>query len=97
MPADGSLAMSPPFIRVPPPSPWAQRFRSADVDEGRAFITRSDAAHSRVVHGRGPWAFRMRAMTPPGFDAQAFAAALAEMTRSLDSASEPGRVARSEA
>jgi AraC-like DNA-binding protein len=49
--------MRPPFIRVSPPPPWAQRFRSDDADEVRAFITRSDTEHSRVVHGRGPFAF----------------------------------------
>lgn len=42
---------------LPPPPPWAQHFRSDDVDEVRSRIERSDGAHSRVVHGPGEFAF----------------------------------------
>jgi AraC-like DNA-binding protein len=49
--------MRPKSLHVPPPPFWAQRFRSGDIDEVRAFITRSDTEHSRVVHGRGAFAF----------------------------------------
>jgi AraC-like DNA-binding protein len=50
-------AGSPQSLRIPPSPRWAQRFRSDDLDEVRAFITRSDTEHSRVVHGRGAFAF----------------------------------------
>ena len=42
---------------LPPPPPWAQHFRSDDLDEVRSRVERSDGAHSRVVHGSGALAF----------------------------------------
>ena len=47
---------------LPPPPPWAQHFRSDDVDEVRSRVERSDGAHSRVVHGSGALAFDQAAL-----------------------------------
>jgi AraC-like DNA-binding protein len=45
-----------PSAGVPPPA-WAQRFRSDELDEVRAFTSRIDGQHSRVAHGSGPLGF----------------------------------------
>jgi AraC-like DNA-binding protein len=45
-----------PYPGVPPPT-WAQRFRSDDLDEVRAFTSRIDGEHSRVAHDSGPLGF----------------------------------------
>lgn len=52
----GSLQDKLSYPGVPPPA-WAQRFRSDDLDEVRAFTSRIDGEHSRVAHGTGPLGF----------------------------------------
>jgi len=42
---------------VPPPPPWALRFRSEDLDEVRAFASGVDIPHVRVVKQPGSLAF----------------------------------------
>jgi AraC-like DNA-binding protein len=42
---------------LPAPPPWADRFRSDDLDEVREWVARSSGEHSRVVHGAGPLGF----------------------------------------
>lgn len=42
------------FPSVSSPPSWADRFRSDDLDEVRAFVARSVGEHSRVAHRGGP-------------------------------------------
>ena len=42
------------FLASVPPPPWAERFRSDDLDEVREAVARTDGEHSRVAHGTGP-------------------------------------------
>jgi AraC-like DNA-binding protein len=43
----------------PAPPPWADRFRSDDLDEVREWVARLHGEHSRVAHGAGPLGFDM--------------------------------------
>jgi len=51
-----------PYPGVPPPA-WAERFRTDDLDEVRAFTSRIDGEHSRVAHGTGPLGFESVLLT----------------------------------
>ncbi len=44
-------------LRSPPP--WADRFRSDDLDEVREWVTHMSGEHSRVAHGAGPLGFEL--------------------------------------
>lgn len=46
-------------ISPPAPPPWADCFRSDDLDEVRQRVTRMSGEHSRVVHGGGPLGFEL--------------------------------------
>jgi len=50
---------------VPPPPPSAQRMVSDDPDEITALVSRRDGDHSRVVHGTGPYGFRLARIETP--------------------------------
>lgn len=41
----------------PPPPPWAQRFRSDDLEEVGQFVSRLSDQHARVTHGHGRLGF----------------------------------------
>lgn len=46
-------------LLLPAPPPWADRFRSDDLDEVREWVARTSGKHSRVVHGAGPLGFEL--------------------------------------
>ncbi len=50
---------------VPLPPPWAQRMGSDDPDEVTSWVARRDGDHSRVVHGGGPYGFRLARVETP--------------------------------
>ncbi len=52
------MDMNSGFPPVPTP-PWAQRFRSDDLDEVREFVVSRDGEHSRVAHHGGALGFRL--------------------------------------
>lgn len=47
------------LLAVAPPPPYAQRMASDDPDEVTSWVARRDGDHSRVVHGTGPYGFRL--------------------------------------
>jgi AraC-like DNA-binding protein len=49
--------MSSKQTSLPLPPPWAQRFRSDDLDEVSEFVNRMSDQLSRVTHGSGPLGF----------------------------------------
>jgi AraC-like DNA-binding protein len=51
------LAMDSKHPSFPPPPPWAQRFRSDDLEEIGQFVSRRADQHARVPHGRGSMNF----------------------------------------
>jgi AraC-like DNA-binding protein len=51
------MNQDPRLSSVPAPPPWADRFRSNDLDEVREWVTRMSGEHSRVAHGAGPLGF----------------------------------------
>ena len=53
-----------PFA-VPPPPPGARIVGSDDPDEISAWVRRRDGDHSRVVHGTGPYGFRLARIETP--------------------------------
>jgi AraC-like DNA-binding protein len=55
MAQDSSFPLSPP--------PWAQRFRTDDLDEVRAFVAAAVGEHSRIVRGTGPLGFEHASLT----------------------------------
>ena len=54
-----------PVLAVPPPPPSAQRMGSEDPDEVTSWVSRRDGDHSRVVHGTGPYGFRLARIETP--------------------------------
>ncbi len=46
-------------LAVPPPPPGAKCMGSDDPDEITSWVSRRDGHHSRVVHGTGPYGFRL--------------------------------------
>ena len=46
-------------IPLPAPPPWADRFRSDDLDEVREVVARRDGEHSRVAHATGPLGYEI--------------------------------------
>lgn len=57
------MNQDPRLLPLPPPPPWAERFRSDDLDEVREWITRTGGEHSRVAHGVGPLGFDLRSVS----------------------------------
>ena len=55
MAEDSSFPHSPP--------PWAQRFRTDDLDEVRAFVAAAVGDHSRIVRGTGPLGFEQASLS----------------------------------
>jgi AraC-like DNA-binding protein len=53
------------LLAVPPPPPCAQRLESDDPDEVTSWVARRDGGHSRVVHGTGPYGFRLARIETP--------------------------------
>lgn len=49
----------------PPPPACAQRMASDDPDEVSGWVARFDGYHSRVVHGTGPYGFRLASIQTP--------------------------------
>ena len=54
-----------PELAFPPPPPGAQRMGSDDPDEITSWVSRRDGDHSRVVHGTGPYGFRLARIETP--------------------------------
>ena len=52
-------------LAVPPPPPSANRMGSDDPDEITSWVSRRDGDHSRVVHGTGPYGFRLARIETP--------------------------------
>ncbi|MDH4105373.1 MAG: AraC family transcriptional regulator [Gammaproteobacteria bacterium] len=53
----------PRLLPLPPPPPWADRYRSDDLDEVREWVARSVGEHSRVAHGAGPLGFDLASVS----------------------------------
>jgi AraC-like DNA-binding protein len=53
------------LLAVAPPPPCAQRVESDDPDEVTSWVARRDGDHSRVVHGAGPYGFRLARIETP--------------------------------
>jgi AraC-like DNA-binding protein len=51
----------PSSISAPPP--WAERFRSDDLDEVREWVGRTGGEHSRVAHDAGPLGFDLASVS----------------------------------
>lgn len=54
-----------PLLAVAPPPPCAPRMESDDPDEVSSWVVRRDGDHSRVVHGTGPYGFRLARIETP--------------------------------
>jgi len=59
------MNQDPQLLPLPPPPPWAERFRSDDLDEVREWIARTAGEHSRVAHGVGPLGFDLASVSGP--------------------------------
>ena len=53
------------LLTIPAPPPCAQRVGSDDADEISSWVARRDGDHSRVVHGTGPYGFRLARIETP--------------------------------
>lgn len=53
------MIVSPNQPSIPPVPPWAQHFRSDDLDEVRTFVARTVGEHSRVAHRAGAVGFEL--------------------------------------
>lgn len=57
--------MTPDLFFATSPPPGAQRLASDDPDEVTSWVSRLDGHHSRVVHGSGPYGFRLARIETP--------------------------------
>jgi AraC-like DNA-binding protein len=57
------MNQDPRLSSLPAPPPWAERFRSDDLDEVREWVASSTGEHSRVVHDPGPLRFELAVLT----------------------------------
>jgi AraC-like DNA-binding protein len=55
------MIQDPRPLPLPAPPPWADRFRSDDLDEVREWVT--GGQHSRVAHGAGPLGFDLASVS----------------------------------
>jgi AraC-like DNA-binding protein len=57
------MNQDPQSLALPPPPPWADRFRSDDLDEVREWVGRTGGEHSRVAHDAGPLGFDLASVS----------------------------------
>lgn len=52
-------------LSIASPPPFASSLASDDPDEVTSWIVKRDGSHSRVVHGKGPYGFRLSRLVAP--------------------------------